>query len=66
MPSRAAPRKKRPRHDDVLALLQLPPSELCCVHPECVDQGRFGLGFVVSLEVGKRARETVEATVNGR
>lgn len=47
MPSRRAPPKKRPRRDAALASLQRPVSELCCVHPECADQGLAGLGNIV-------------------
>ena len=54
MPSRPAPPKKRRRRDDFLSSLQRPVSELCCVNPDCVDQGRCGLGNVV-LRRGKGA-----------
>ena len=47
MPSHGAPAKKRPRRDPALASLQRPVSELCCVHPECADQGLAGLGNIV-------------------
>lgn len=52
MPSRPAPPKKGPCHDDALLSLQRPLSELCCVNPDCADQGRCGLGNVV-LRRGK-------------
>ena len=52
MPSRRPLPKKRVRPDDALSSLQRPVSELCCVNPDCVDQGREGLGNIV-LRRGK-------------
>ena len=47
MPSRRAPPTKRAPRDEFLSSLQRPVAELCCVHPECADQGLAGLGNIV-------------------
>ena len=47
MPSHHGPSTKRSLADDALSSLQPPLSELCCVNPDCADQGRYGLGNLV-------------------